>query len=257
MKLNRHDIENEYRKACDTAEKKRAKADKAAEIAANNRPELDQWFTHKRNDDESYHAWKSALNKWESAFVAPAEKLANEAAACELYAKALAELLNNAVKAELIARIANESFISKVEDKPIRYKAVQKALFAGFGDEYSLYLDSCYYRRVKGAFWPDKDACYYRRVDIDIYLPGLKGYSDGDMCFDRELIEHQKETESTFKELDNWPSFAELRKACAKAPAIKEKRADILSKAEEKAAALVDRNSFGIYALRNAIAPNR
>jgi len=238
MTYTREQIENELIKANKATAKARA-AQNAAEKARK----------------ENIPRRAEAVDKWVNTYCAAAEKAAAKATAAALYEKAVSEMLEKAISAEIDAVITSSEFLDRFDGVPVRYKNLQKALFAGFDSRYHFYFTGVWNCRIGYTFRPVKGQ--YPDFSGDFYYIGDSS-NCGDTCISREEVEKRVKgreeyyTKGLGKRYEQ-PEFTAVKRACNRAAAIAKKHDEILEAAAAKAAALVSDNSCGLSIINDAM----
>lgn len=236
MLYTREQIEKELCKAY-AAESDAKKAHKDMQQAASdNLPDI------KRNNPE----WHDEYMAWKKKYDEPAKAAYNAEKSAILYRQAIAELLKSAIHEDLDAVFFSEDYLRKFDGVPVRYKRV-KSYIADRFPGWSIHLGQDGY--ISAWFWPDSDSYYIREHFQYLRVPGKYSTVWDDVSVSRDSLDAG--AGQYFRE--DGATFAQIKRACDKAPAIKEKRAAILEEANNKAHELAEKNAAGLHAIYDAI----
>ena len=252
MTYTREQIEKELIKANKATAKARAAQNAAEKARQENKPRRAENISRFDRGTDEYRA---AVEEWAATYCTAADKARAKATAAALYEKAVSEMLEKAICAEIDAVISSTEFLDRFDGTPVRYKNLQKALFSGFDSRYHFYFTGVWNCRIGYTFRPVKGQ--YPDFSGDFYYIGDMN-TNGDTYISREEVEKRLKGREEYyaKGLGTryeQPEFAAVKRACNRAAAIAKKHDEILEAAAAKASALVDSNSCGLSVVRDAM----
>jgi hypothetical protein len=200
----------------------------------------------KRNSTPEWEAYIAKREEWNANECARVEQADSAYQAARLYYKAVCEMLSMKIDAIIDEYVHAPEFLNRFDGVPIRYKKVQNAIKALFDDRYFVSWNT-HHHHFYVSFTPDEENTPYWDIKAeDVWFIGL-GSTLEDVCFTKEWAETYPA-----RTRENFPTFEEVHQACLNAPSIKKQHQAIMETARNEASKLVNANTCGLYAIREA-----